>query len=72
MDHDTKKFIKQAKHEIRMLTAEPSIVECTAAEREEVELMMRTSIGGSAGLGYFIPMLWRTYRHHERGHGATA
>lgn len=91
MDHDTRRFARQAKADIRALIAHcealpgaqercdpASIAErdqfeseqrdraAAAQSRElfdrETEVMMRSSMGGSANLAFFIPYLWK-HRH---------
>ncbi|MCU1528695.1 MAG: hypothetical protein JWP75_2458 [Frondihabitans sp.] len=61
MDHETRKFIRQAKYETRLL-----MEQCSRGEDEtfdnEVEVLMRSGMGGSANLAFFIPYLWRHRR----------
>jgi hypothetical protein len=61
MDHETRKFIRQARSETRLL-----IEQCSYGEDEtfddEVEVLTRSAMGGSANLAFFIPYLWRHRR----------
>ena len=68
MDHDTKKFIREARRETRQLIAEcsylaePEVAEPADTFDREAEVIMRSSIGGSANLAFFLPYLWK-HRH---------
>lgn len=62
MDRQTKKFIRQARHECRLLQQGYTGFEEAPTEDEEMEVIVRAGVGGSANLGFFIPYLWR-HRH---------
>ena len=84
MDHDTRRFVHEAKREMKLLMAECSEIrstaeigqvaetECASKEEDshlgdfiedrETEVIMRSSMGGSANLAFFIPYLWK-HRH---------
>ena len=72
MDRDTKRFVREAKRETRLLIEqcsyitpdEPTTAEGSGAETfdRETEVMIRSSMGGSANLGFFLPYLWK-HRH---------
>lgn len=66
MDRETRRFIREAKRETKLLIEECSYIatEAPAAETfdRETEVMMRSTVGGSANLGFFLPYLWK-HRH---------
>jgi hypothetical protein len=76
MDHDTRRFIRETRRETRLLIEQCSWIdeqpptgdasETRTDEPEafdnEVEVIMRSSMGGSVNLAFFIPFLWR-HRH---------
>ncbi len=76
MDHDTRRFIREARREGRLLIEQCSWIDepapgadgCEKSSEEpeafdnEVEVIMRSSMGGSANLAFFIPFLWRHRR----------
>ena len=62
MDRQTKKFIKQARHECRLLEQGYTGFEEAPTKEEEMEVIVRAGVGGSANLGFFLPYLWR-HRH---------
>ncbi|GAA4680800.1 hypothetical protein [Frondihabitans cladoniiphilus] len=62
MDHDTKKFIRQAKRECKLLAQGYTGFEKPLTVDEEMEVITRASMGGSANLAFFLPYLWR-HRH---------
>jgi len=61
MDRDTRRFVREAKYETELL-----IAQCERAPGEEfdneIEVIIRSSMGGSANLAFFIPYLWK-HRH---------
>lgn len=61
MDRETRKFVREARYETKTL-----IDQCSRGSDEtfddEVEVMIRSSMGGSANLAFFIPYLWRHRR----------
>lgn len=64
MDKDTRRFVREAKRETRLLIEQCSYIAPAEAETfdRETEVMIRSSIGGSANLGFFLPYLWK-HRH---------
>ncbi|GAA4265859.1 hypothetical protein [Frondihabitans peucedani] len=72
MDHDTRKFVREARRETRLLIEQCSYLPDEAeacdspeAQREfdlETEVIMRSTMGGSANLAFFLPYLWK-HRH---------
>lgn len=72
MDHDTRRFVREARRETRLLIEQCSYLPDEAqacdsleAQREfdlETEVIMRSTMGGSANLAFFLPYLWK-HRH---------
>lgn len=72
MDHETRRFAREAKREMKLLieqcsyiapTQEQSAAQDPAEEFDrETEVIMRSSMGGSANLAFFLPYLWK-HRH---------
>lgn len=68
MDHDTRRFVRETKAEIRQLIDEcESVCNCSEAHEteafdQETEVIVRSAMGGSANLGFFLPYLWK-HRH---------
>ncbi|BDZ52184.1 hypothetical protein GCM10025867_44250 [Frondihabitans sucicola] len=75
MDHDTRRFVREARRETRLLIEQcsslpettenaerPEDPEAAEAFDRETEVIMRSSIGGSANLAFFLPYLWK-HRH---------
>lgn len=63
MDHETRQFVHEARRETRLLIEQCShLPEETEAFDREIEVIMRSSMGGSANLAFFLPYLWR-HRH---------
>ena len=67
MDHDTKRFVREARRETKLLIEQCSYIaqpepEAAEAFDHETEVIVRSAMGGSANLGFFIPYLWK-HRH---------
>jgi hypothetical protein len=75
MDRNDRRFAREAKSDIRELIAHcealpasdsqgpPEIESIPADEFErEAEIIIRSSVGGSASLAFFLPYLWK-HRH---------
>lgn len=68
MDRDTRRFVRETKRETRLLIAQCSQLprDGSAEDRQafdlETEVIMRSTMGGSANLAFFLPYLWK-HRH---------
>jgi hypothetical protein len=75
MDRGDRRFAREAKNDIRDLIAHcealpasdtecPPEMEAIPAEEfeREAEIIIRSSVGGSASLAFFLPYLWK-HRH---------
>jgi hypothetical protein len=68
MDRDTRRFVREVRRETRLLMAQCSQLsgfdspEAQEAFDRETEVIMRSTMGGSANLAFFLPYLWK-HRH---------
>lgn len=72
MDHETRRFAREAKREMRLLIEQCSYIGPAEGDPNppagsetfdrETEVIMRSSVGGSANLAFFLPYLWK-HRH---------
>lgn len=63
MDHETRRFVREARRETRLLIEQCSSLPETSEEFDrETEVIMRSTMGGSANLAFFLPYLWK-HRH---------